>query len=55
MFSIFTENEYHMQKVGEALGELLNPGDIILLEGSLGAGKTTLSKAVAKGLGVEEE
>ncbi|MEW9503261.1 tRNA (adenosine(37)-N6)-threonylcarbamoyltransferase complex ATPase subunit type 1 TsaE [Jeotgalibacillus marinus] len=37
----------------EKLGSLLQAGDVLLLEGDLGAGKTTFSKGIAKGLGVE--
>ena len=33
----------------------LNPGDVVLLDGDMGAGKTVFSKGVAKGLGIEEE
>lgn len=42
----------------EALGRLLGlaavPGDVICLDGDLGAGKTTLSQAIARGLDVSE-
>lgn len=39
---------------GRRLGELVQPGDVICLNGDLGAGKTTLSKSVGLGLGVED-
>ncbi|SLL37288.1 ATPase, YjeE family [Mycobacteroides abscessus subsp. abscessus] len=36
----------------ERIGLLLEAGDVITLEGDLGAGKTTFTKGIAKGLGV---
>lgn len=42
-------------RFGEILGSLLAPGDVVALIGELGAGKTTLVKGVARGLGVEDK
>jgi tRNA threonylcarbamoyladenosine biosynthesis protein TsaE len=42
-------------KLGEALGRLLKPGDIVALKGELGAGKTVLVKGIARGLDIKEE
>ncbi len=39
---------------GEALGARLDPPCVITLEGDLGAGKTTLAKAISSGYGVRE-
>ena len=37
---------------GEAIGRMLRPGDLVVLTGPLGAGKTTLTRGIAAGLGV---
>jgi tRNA threonylcarbamoyladenosine biosynthesis protein TsaE len=42
-------------ELGRRLGEALRPGDIVLLEGALGSGKTTLVQALARGLGSTDE
>ncbi|SCT44085.1 tRNA (adenosine(37)-N6)-threonylcarbamoyltransferase complex ATPase subunit type 1 TsaE [Staphylococcus caeli] len=42
-----------MKRFGELLAQHLSSGDLILLNGDLGAGKTTLSQFVGKALGVK--
>ncbi|MBE0416081.1 MAG: tRNA (adenosine(37)-N6)-threonylcarbamoyltransferase complex ATPase subunit type 1 TsaE, partial [Dehalococcoidia bacterium] len=41
------------QRLGEELGRLAEPGDLFLLMGSLGTGKTCLTQGIAWGLGIE--
>ena len=39
-------------ELGRRLGELLRAGDVLVLTGDLGAGKTQLTKGIARGMGV---
>jgi len=41
-----------MQALGRRLATLLRAGDLVVLSGDLGAGKTTLTQGIAAGLGV---
>jgi tRNA threonylcarbamoyladenosine biosynthesis protein TsaE len=41
--------------IGRKIGAFLEPGDVVALSGELGAGKTTLVKGLAKGLGLKNE
>ena len=44
----------HTLELGKTLGLVAKPGDVILLTGELGAGKTQFTKGVALSLGVEQ-
>lgn len=52
-FKIRTTSPEETSALAEKLGTLLDAGDVVTLEGDLGAGKTTFTKGLAKGLGVK--
>ena len=41
--------------IAEGYAKTLRGGDVVLLDGDMGAGKTVFTKGLAKGLGIEEE
>jgi tRNA threonylcarbamoyladenosine biosynthesis protein TsaE len=49
-----TSSPAETEAVGERLAAELGPGDVVLVGGELGAGKTTLIRGAARGLGVTE-
>lgn len=51
---ISLNNLKETEKFGLFLGENLKAGDVVCLNGDLGAGKTTLTKSIAKGLGIDD-
>ena len=51
---IHFQSEQAMIDFGEKLAGLLFPGSILTLEGELGAGKTTFTKGIGKGLGIKK-
>ena len=42
------------RRLGERLGRLLRAGDVVLLQGELGTGKTVLAQGIGRGLGVSD-
>lgn len=50
-----SSNENDTEKIGSEIANKLTDGDILLLQGPLGAGKTTLTKAIAKSLGITKK
>ncbi|MFE8703971.1 tRNA (adenosine(37)-N6)-threonylcarbamoyltransferase complex ATPase subunit type 1 TsaE [Cytobacillus sp. FJAT-54145] len=52
-FSIVSTDAEQTMDFSKNLAELLKPGDVITLEGDLGAGKTTFTKGLAKGLDIK--
>ncbi len=50
-FEFFSRSPDQTRRIGMRLGALLQPGDLICLQGDLGAGKTTLVQGLAQGWG----
>lgn len=50
----FSRGPEQTRSVGMRLGEVLQPGDVICLQGDLGAGKTTFVQGVAQGWGSQD-
>ena len=51
---IHTAGPQETEKLGELMGKALEPGIVVALIGELGAGKTTLTKGIARGLDVPD-
>ena len=50
-FEFFSRSPEQTRRLGMRLGALLQPGDVVCLQGNLGAGKTTLVQGMAQGWG----
>lgn len=50
----YSRNELELIAIGEQIGKKLIAGDVLVLTGDLGAGKTTLTKGIAKSLGISQ-
>ena len=55
MAMIVTKSREETEAFAREYAKTLRAGDVVLLDGDMGAGKTVFSKGVAKGLGIEEE
>ena len=55
MKTIITKTREETESFATEYAKTLRAGDVVLLDGDMGAGKTVFSKGVAKGLGIEEE
>lgn len=55
MIEALCPTEAETRAVARRLAALLRPGDVILLTGGLGVGKTSFTGGLASGLGVEEQ
>ena len=55
MIDIITKKPEECMELGEKISSKLKPGNIISLEGNLGAGKTTFVKGILKGLNYKHE
>ncbi len=51
---MYTKNEEELLALGERLGNLLKKNDVLILTGELGAGKTTFTKGLARGLDIHQ-
>ena len=51
MTEMLSRDPDHTRRLGMKLGEALQPGDVICLQGDLGAGKTTFVQGIAQGWG----
>lgn len=54
-FEFFSKSPEQTRRLGMRLGALLKPGDLICLQGELGAGKTTFVQGAARGWGAIDE
>ena len=54
MITVVTKSAEDTRELGAALSSVARAGDVVLLSGDLGAGKTTLVQGFARGLGITE-
>ena len=54
MLTFTTSSAEETIELGKKIGKLLKKGDIIAMQGTLAAGKTTITKGIAQALGITE-
>jgi tRNA threonylcarbamoyladenosine biosynthesis protein TsaE len=54
MLELISQSPAHTRRLGARLGELMRGGELVLLEGDLGAGKTAFTQGIAEGLQVRQ-
>lgn len=54
MLKIISKSEKETLNLGKQIARQLKPGDLVALEGNLGAGKTVLTKGIGQELGVKQ-
>jgi tRNA threonylcarbamoyladenosine biosynthesis protein TsaE len=52
---IISHSAAQTQRLGMRLGEIVQGGELILLNGQLGTGKTTFTQGLARGMGITEQ
>lgn len=52
---VITHSPEQTQRFGSMIGRTLRPGDLVLLSGQIGSGKTIFVQGIAQGLGVESD
>ena len=52
-YQLTTDSYENTEALGEKIASLLKAGDVIVLNGDLGVGKTTLTRGLARGLGIK--
>ncbi len=55
MKTFISNSREETEAFAEQYAKTLTAGDVVLLDGDMGAGKTVFAKGVAKGLGIDEE
>lgn len=55
MAEYITTNEAQTQAIGENLGKAAKPGQVFALDGDLGAGKTVMTRGIARGMGLNSD